>query len=458
MKLFDKGVLMLAAPVFAGHLLSFLYGAADTVFISMLNRQSTDLVTGVGLTIPLNLLALAVGSGLMAGSASLVSRALGAKDECAVERAGRAALGLGAICAVAMGVGFFVGADALIALFAGPSVGGAVRAAAKAYLLGAAPGYAILAFELALLGLLMGEGKTVVYGVAMTLGTVLNLLLDPLFMFAFGWGVWGAAIATSAATLLSAVFILYSVAKEADRFGFGKKRRENDGSMKNVNAAVEIVRVGLPQALSLLVVSLSFMFLNRVIGVFGPVRLNAWIVVGRIEECVLMIGYAIGSACMIMSGTFWGAGNKKELEEAIGRCLKTALAVCAVVVVPYMLAAPLIFRAFSGNSSVVDACAAQVRSISWSTAGVVVSLVAVSGLQGMGKAFSSFALILIRLGLFLILPVALLTAAEMLTFPLFLAIFAASSVAGGVVSALSLIRNAETLTEQAESAVLSVSE
>lgn len=440
---------MLAAPVFAGHLLSFLFGAADTVFVSLLDRRSTDLVTGVGLTMPLNLLALAVGTGLMAGTASLVSRSLGARDSDAVARSGRAALKLGAACALAMGIGFFAGAEALVNLLAGPDVSSAARDAAKAYLLGAAPGFAILAFELSLLGLLMGEGKTAVYSAAMTLGTLLNLALDPLFMFVFGWGVAGAAIATTLATVLSAAYIVGAVAKEADRFGFRGKRGTPaaGGAMRNVRAGREIVRIGLPQALSLLVVSLSFMFLNRTIGAFGPTRLNAWIVVGRIEECVLMIGYAVGSACMITAGSCWGAGKRKELEDAISRCLKTGLSLSALVIVPYLIAAPLIFRAFSGNRAVVDACAAQVRSISWATAGVVVSLVAVSGLQGMGKAFESFALVILRLGLFLILPVALLSVSGLLTFPLFLAVFAASSVAGGIVAALTLKRSARALPE-----------
>lgn len=464
MKLFDKGVLLLAAPVFAGHLLSFLFGAADTVFVSLLNRGSTSLVTGVGLTMPLNLLALALGTGLLSGVASLVGRALGAGDARKVAAAGRGALLLGAVCAAVMGISLVMGADALIDLFAGLAVGQEARAAAKTYLLGVIPAYALLPFELALLGLLMGEGKTVAYGTAMALGTVVNLVLDPLFMFVFGWGVAGAAIATSLATLVATIYIVRMVAKEAGRFGL-KRQRNVDGDVartavdagltagesrrKEGSISIEIFRIGAPQALSLLVVSLTFMFLNRVLGGFGETRLNAWIVVGRVEECVLMIGYAVGSACMFMASTAWGAGNRKGLDESIDRCLRTAGAVCVVVVLPYIVLSPIIFRAFSGNEAVVNACAIQVRSISWSTAGVVVSLVAASGLQGMGKVGSALFIIALRLGLFLLAPVAALSAAGLLTVPLFFAIFAASSVGGGLLAVLSLKREARTLPESA---------
>jgi len=233
-------------------------------------------------------------------------------------------------------------------------------------------------------------------------------------MFVFGWGVTGAAIATSLASVLSTAYVVFTAAKETERFGWSR-RPKNDGGAprKRARTPFEIVRVGLPQALSLLVVSLSFMFLNRVLGGFGETRLNAWIVVGRIEECVLMIGYAVGSACMFMASSAWGAGNRKALDESIDRCLKTALSVC-----------------------------------------VVVSLVAASGLRGMGKAFPALAIILVRLGLFLLLPVAALSAAGLLSIPLFFFVFAASSVGGGIVAVLSLKRNARTLPE-AVSPVLS---
>lgn len=453
MKLIDRGVIALAAPVFAGHLLAFLFGAADTVFVSMLDRESTALVTGIGLTVPLNLLALALGTGLMAGTASFVARASGGRDAAAVARAGRAALALGGVGAAVLGAALLFGADALIGVFAGPGTDAATRAAARSYLLGAAPGYALLVLELSLLGLLVGSGNTGAYGKAMTLGTALNLVLDPLFLFVFRWGVAGAAAATSIATAAAAAFIFRSVGAQAGRFGFRGAPVPSGGSAGLGGAAAEIVAVGLPQALSLLVVSLSFAFLNRTVATFGPVALNAWVVVGRAEECLLMIGYAVGSACMIMAGTRWGARDRSGLDAAISRSVSTALSLCVAVVVPYAACAPLLFRAFSGNGAVVAACAAQVRSVSWSTAGVVLSLVAASGLQGMGRGFGSFLLVAVRLGLFLVLPAGVLSAAGLLSYPLFLGLFAASSVAGGVVSVAALRRAAATLPLRAGTGV-----
>ena len=434
MRLLDKAILTMAAPVFAGHLLSFLYGIADTVFVSMIDRNSTAFVSGIGLTLPLNLLALALGTGLMAGGVSLVARAAGAGDAGTLARAGKASLYLGLACSVMMGIAFVLGSDRLISLLAAPSVGEATKAAARSYLSWVAPGYAVLALELAMLGPLLGIGKTVVYGKAMAIGTILNMALDPLFIFTFGLGVAGAAMATSLATVLAAAYIAVELRKEADRFGLGQVSVANDGKMKDVRAAREIARVGLPQALSLLIVSLSFMTLNRIIAGFGETRLNAWILVGRFEECIFMIGYAIGNACMVMAGTFWGAGNREELLGLIGRCMRTALTICALVIIPYALLSPILFRTFTGNTEVISACAAQVRAISWATAGVVVSLIAVSGLQGMGKALSSLALIVARLGIFLILPVLALRASGLLGFGTFLAVFAASSVLGGALS------------------------
>jgi Na+-driven multidrug efflux pump len=160
---------------------------------------------------------------------------------------------------------------------------------------------------------------------------------------------------------------------------------------------------------------------------------------------------------MFMASTAWGAGKRKELDESIDRCLRTALAICAVVVLPYIALAPILFRAFSGNEAVVNACAVQVRSISWSTAGVVVSLVAASALQGMGKPASSLLLIVLRLGLLLLVPVVALSFAGILTVRLFFAIFAASSVGGGLMAVVSVKGQARTLPETAAPALSSAS-
>jgi putative MATE family efflux protein len=414
---------------------------------------------------PLTLLALAVGTGLLSGTASTVGRALGAADHVRVAKAGRAAVMLGTCCAIVMGAVFVIASDALVGLFAGPAIGSETRRAAKAYLLGVAPAYALLPFELAALGLLMGEGKTVAYGTAMALGTIVNLILDPLFMFVFGWGVAGAAVATSAATAAGTLYIMAAVAKEADRFGLSPRRKIADAGresgderkMPEKSVSADIVSVGLPQALSLLAVSLSFMFLNRVLALFGETRLNAWIVVGRIEECLLMIGYAVGSAAMFMASTAWGAKDTKTLEASIDRCLRTALGLSAVVLIPYIVLAAIIFRAFSGNAAVVDACVSQVRALSWSTSGVVVSLVAASALQGMDAAMNALALIALRLGLFLVLPIALLSVRGLLSVPLFFAVFAASSVGGGIVAVIALKNRIRSLPESSIPAVSSQS-
>jgi Na+-driven multidrug efflux pump len=126
-----------------------------------------------------------------------------------------------------------------------------------------------------------------------------------------------------------------------------------------------------------------------------------------------------------------------------------------MVVLPYALLSPILFRAFTGNADVVAACVSQVRAVSWATAGVVLSLVAVSGLQGMGKALPSLALIAARLGVFLLLPVFLLSASGLLGFGSFLAVFAASSVLGGALSIHVFRRLARGLPVMAEAGLSS---
>lgn len=437
---FDRGVLKLAAPVLAGHVLALLYGTADVVFVSLLGRADTSAVAGMGLALPLNLAALAIGTALLAGSASVGARARGADDRGTVAALGRTTCALGLLAAAALLAILEACAPALVGLLAGGAVSGPARDAAESYVRWAAPGYALLAFQLGIVGLQLGKGRTATYGIAMAISTLVNIVLDPVAIFALGLGVAGAAAATSAAIAASTVFVV------ADALRSGERLLPVRGQAPaSPRVAAELLRIGFPQALTLLTVSLSFAGLNRVVGSFGEDLLNAWIVVGRAEECVLMIGYAVGSACMFMAGTAWGKGDRGVLRDAASRCARTGLSLAIVLVVPYVVLAPLVFRAFTGNPAVLAACVRQVRAVSWTAPAVAVSLIAVSGFQGIGKPMAAFGMTALRLGAFLILPVVLLRAAGLLDPISFLAVFAASNLLGGAVSRFALAKSAEAL-------------
>ena len=450
MKLVDRELLILAVPVFIGHLLSYLFSIADTVFISFLDRQATTFISGIGLTMPVNLLAIALGTGLMVGTASITARALGSKDLSTVRRISREIVWLSITSACILGLVLFFGGNTIIEVLAGQQVDASTQVAAKLYLRFVTPAYVLLVAGQGVLGFLVGHGKTKAYGSAMATSTIFNLILDPICIFVLDLGVVGAALATSLATGLSVVYIgIMFVHAKKENSGLMEMKRAcnhvNTDSMKDIKVNIEILRVGFPQALSLLVVSFSFMFLNRIMAEFGPTRLNAWILVGRVEECLLMIGYAVGNATMILSGNFFGAGEHSNLENLVGRSLRTALSIAVLVILPYLLFAPLIFSLFSGNTEVVAACSFQVRAVSWASAGVIVSLVAMSALQGMGKALASFMIVAIRLGFFLIIPVSVLIFLNSLTLTKFLMIFALANIFGGIVSVFVYIRSIRKL-------------
>ena len=77
----------------------------------------------------------------------------------------------------------------------------------------------------------------------------------------------------------------------------------------NFKTIKEIVRVGLPQSANMILLSISFMIINYCVGTLGEDKLNAWSLVGRMDEFILMVGYALAGSTLTLSGQNYGNKN-----------------------------------------------------------------------------------------------------------------------------------------------------
>ncbi|MEN9492104.1 MAG: hypothetical protein RJA63_2553, partial [Pseudomonadota bacterium] len=118
-----RHLIRLAMPVLVGHVLMLGYGLADSYFISQIDPQSTALMSGVGTVFPIYFFFLAIALGMGAGTASLVARAVGARDEQALSQAGDSGLVMALGLAVLSSTVFVLGGDWLVGVIAGPALG-----------------------------------------------------------------------------------------------------------------------------------------------------------------------------------------------------------------------------------------------------------------------------------------------------------------------------------------------
>lgn len=198
-------VFKMAMPAVAAQLVNLLYGIVDRIYIGHIPQIGTDALAGVGVTTSIILLISAFSAIVGGGGAPLAAIALGQNDR---ERAGRI-LGNGVLLLVA----FTVVTSLTAYVFMEPLL---LLTGASVHTLG----YAVDYLSVYLMGTIFVElstglntfinaqGRPAVAMYSVLIGAVLNIALDPLFIFAFGMGVKGAAVATVISQACSAVWVL----------------------------------------------------------------------------------------------------------------------------------------------------------------------------------------------------------------------------------------------------------
>lgn len=388
-----RHLLRLAMPVLVGHILMLGYGLADSYFIAQIDPHSTALMSGVGTVFPIYFFFLAIALGMGAGTASLVARAVGAADTQALAQAGDSGLVMALGLAVLSATVFVVGGDWLVGVIAGPALGEESRAVARSFLHGMVPGFAILPVNHVLGGILQGEGRMLEAVKSMMLSLLLNIVLDPLFIFGFGWGVIGAGVATSLSIFAGAGYLFWVLRRQtgAVRLHFTRQ------AVRRASMA-EIARVGAPNAGNLMFMSVCFVAINHAIGALGEDVMTAWALVGRADDTILLIGYALSSAVLTFAGQNAAAGLWPRVRTSLRWAMALGTLGSLVLAVLYIVCAPALFGVMSENPGVIAHCVQQVRWIAWTYAGVVASIIFNAFFLGLGRPWPGVAATVLRMG------------------------------------------------------------
>jgi putative MATE family efflux protein len=384
----------LGIPILVGNCVAFLYTVVDTLFISLINRGSTALVSGTGIIVPVYFLFFSLGSGVSVGVASLVARGIGAADPSSPRSTVASGMLLASAISLFSLVAGFSFINDIVRLLAGSRMGEEAIQYGIVYFRTTLPGLALLLLGQVYLGVLQGEGKTRPIAAATVISTAANIALAPLLIFTFRMGVAGAGLATSLSIALAAVYVVVVFARGGSSVplfpGLGNAR---------LRMVLDIARVGFPQTLGMLALSLVALLLNKIVGSVGQAQMDSWSLVGRIDQMVSVPVLALAAATITMVGQNRGRGDLRRIRRINSVHILAGVAVMLVLAVLYSLFAPLIFRAFSTSAGVVNGSVTQVRLLSFTFAGSAAAAVAAATFIGAGKPLQALAMAALRAGL-----------------------------------------------------------
>ena len=276
---------IVALPMVLSTLIDSFYNLADTYFVSTLGTAAT---AAVGVNNSLMHFIRALGMGFGMGAASYISRLLGAKRDEEASRVASTTTFTAMAVISALGALAFLFRSSLVMLLGATENIRPYSIQYATFILFSVP---FTAGEVCFSQTLRAEGSTTYSMIGMVSGCVVNLLLDPLFIFAFHWGVAGAAAATALSKVVSFVVLL-------SPFLRGKTLIRISPKLFTPKATIyrEVARMGLPTFLRASLMSVASVVTNKYAGSYGDSALAAVSVSNRVMMFVgsMVMGFGQG--------------------------------------------------------------------------------------------------------------------------------------------------------------------
>ncbi len=342
-----KKLLLFSLPIVAGMMLQTAYNVIDTIFIGMLGP---DEIAAVSLTFPVVFVFIAVASGLGIGANALVAQAIGRKDIHTANNFAEHALFL------AVGIGLAI---AFLGLVFSPIVFSLMGADQK--LLPLTMEYAVpiffgIIFMFAWFisdSILRAQGNSAVPMRNLAISVVINIVLDPVLIFGFGFvpamGLFGAAVATVFSRMVAAVLNFYYI------YGPNSVVRLSLREFKPYPKCIKrMVFVGLPASASQTLTAGGFMFLMGIVGSFGSLAIAAFGIGLRVMSVGVMPVVGMWSAVASIVGQNFGAGNYARAKRVALLGRRITLAITFLIAVAVLAFPEQIMGIFTRNAEVVS--------------------------------------------------------------------------------------------------------
>lgn len=383
-----KAYMTLALPVVLSMMVSLVYNMVDTYFIAMTGIQ--DLVAGVSLVVPIFTMMIAFGDIFGIGGGSMIARLLGEKKEDAAKRAS-------AFCIWASIV-FGIIVTVVLLIFRTPilHVLGADEATfqyASGYYTWIAIGAASIIFGLVPSNLLRTEGLAVQAMTGSIIGSVINIVLDPIFILVLKQGAAGAAIATIIGNLIADIYYFHAVIKKAKRLSASPADMKITGRMTR-----GIFMIGIPASITNLMQSFMIMMTNHYLLPYGTDKIAAMGIALKVNmiAALILVGFAFGGQPLI--GYNYGSGNQQRLKSILkfSYVFETALGLVFTIVMSIL--ASIIIRIFMNEPQIIENGSMMLRCQQIGMMFMAVTLVSTCVCQSVGNALGAFILSISRQG------------------------------------------------------------
>ena len=304
-------------PATVGMLIMATYNIVDTIFVGILGSEA---IAALSIAFPFQMLLGALGIGTGVGAASLISRSLGSGQMDMARSAVGQVISLSVIYGLVVALAGFFYLEPLLVLFgATPEI----LALTGEYVIVITSGSVMFFLIMSLNNVVRGEGNPKLSMYVMIISALINIALDPIFIFALGMGVRGAAVATVLAKIVGVVIMLryFTSGKGEIKINLACLRLRRETIQK-------IYVIGFPVMILQISTNLSLVVANNILAAYGHLPIAALGLIFRLFMFALMPVIGVSQGMLPIIGYNFGAGKMVRIRETLvkGVAISTGIA------------------------------------------------------------------------------------------------------------------------------------
>ncbi len=388
-------LLRFSGPAVVSMMVASSYNIVDAIFVG---RLGSEALAALAVAFPLMLIFMAIGMGTGMGSASLISRRLGAGDREAANKVAGITITLTILIGALMTVIVLPNLEPLLRLF---GASGSVLPLAKSYMSILATFAVVNTFSLVIGNIVRAEGNPLLPAVVMALSAVTNIALDPVFIFGLGpipaMGVAGAATATVIGRGVGALILLVYFISGRTSFQF----RPSD-FLPTLRILFEIYRIGFASIVRMIAGSLIMVLTNRIAASFDVIALAIKGVLFRSASFAFMPTMGLGQGVLPLIGYNFGAKQKERVGEVVVKAGLASLVWGLLCCIVAMLFSTQIISIFNTEPQFLSIGSQALRIYAVAFFAIGIQMILSFFFQGIGKGLPSLVLASARQVIFLL--------------------------------------------------------
>ncbi|MAI87571.1 MAG: hypothetical protein CMF98_00310 [Candidatus Marinimicrobia bacterium] len=382
----NKSLWALAIPMMFGMMVQTIYSLVDMIFVGMVGSNS---LTALAFNLPILFFGMGLVFGLGSGVTAVIAQYIGSNDLEKANNSAQQSIYMGLIIGFILTfVGLVFGKEIL--KFLGTPLN--ILPLAWNYFKIIVSAYVFIVMSIFFRSIFSGEGDMKTPMIVGGFGTILNIILDPIFIFYFNMGVEGAALATVVSQIFVSLIFTYLLLIK--KYSFIKISLSL--YKFSFKILLKIIKIGLPASFSMIIMSIGGASFNRILVEFSSDAVAAFQIGIRLDHVFLIPAISISTSVVTLVGMFYGAKKFNLVKQITFYAIRSTILIGIIIGFLFFIFSDNIVSVFSDNINIQKISSQYLRYFVFGYPFVAISMISGRAMQGLGKGIPMLILTLLR--------------------------------------------------------------